>query len=155
MGKNNKLLKGSKKFFEGFKSFITKGNIIDLAVAVVIGAAFNAIIQSLVNDIILPLFAAIINIDDIANLSLNLNGSLVKYGSFIKAIINFLIISFSIYFTITLIIRRKKFIQSIDKVEVEKPKEVKEDIVLLTEIRDLLIKQNETKVNDSSLEEKL
>ena len=83
-----------------FKEFAMKGNVIDLAVGVVIGAAFQKIIDSLVNDIIMPLIAALLGKVDFSDLSFMINGTPIKYGSFITEIINFLIIAFSIFLAV-------------------------------------------------------
>ncbi len=136
--------KRAKSFFSGFKDFISKGNIMDLAIAFIIGAAFKAIITSLVNDIIMPLVNILTGKSDFSLLILVVNGSEVRYGSFIQAIVEFLIIAFSIYAAVTLVIRRKEFSERVDKEHApqveEAPKVVviPEDIKLLTEIRDQL-----------------
>ncbi len=80
-----------------FKEFAVKGNAVDLAIGVVIGAAFGKIIDSLVNDIIMPPFGLIAGKVDFANLFWNLGGSHINYGLFINTIINFLIIAFFIF----------------------------------------------------------
>ncbi len=141
-------MKRVKVFFEGFKAFIAKGNVIDLAIAFIIGVAFKEIVNSLVNDIIMPLFASIAGESDFRNLIWLLNGSEIRYGAFIQAIVNFLIIAFSIYLVVTLIIRRKQFNERVEKES--KPKEpqaieIPKDIKLLTEIRDELQRLNKEK----------
>lgn len=83
-----------------FKEFAMKGNVIDLAVGVVIGAAFQKIIDSLVNDIIMPLIAALLGQVDFSNLSFMIKDTPIKYGSFITEVINFLIIAFSIFLAV-------------------------------------------------------
>ncbi len=105
-----------KGFFKEFKDFISKGNAIDLAVALVIGTAFNAIIKSLVNDILMPLLGLVVN-SDISKLYAVLRGTaiydsvsgavvlsenavLLYYGSFLQTILNFVIIAFSIFIAI-------------------------------------------------------
>jgi large conductance mechanosensitive channel len=130
-------------FFKGFKEFITKGNILDLAIAFIIGAAFKSIITSLVNDIIMPLVNTLTGNADFSELIWILNGSEIRYGSFIQQIVEFIIIAFSIYAAITLVIRRKEFNERVEKENAPKVEEVKEvvipeDIKLLTEIRDQL-----------------
>ena len=84
--------------FDGFKKFIMRGNVMDLAVAVVIGAAFTQIVNSLVEDIINPILAAIIGKPDFSDLTITIRDSTIMYGSFITAIINFLLIAAAIYF---------------------------------------------------------
>lgn len=83
-----------------FKEFAMKGNVIDLAVGVVIGAAFQKIIDSLVNDIIMPLIAALLGQVDFSNLSFMIKDTPIRYGSFITEVINFLIIAFSIFLAV-------------------------------------------------------
>ena len=89
-----------KKFFKEFKEFISKGNVIDLAVALVMGSAFTAIVTSLVNDVIMPFIAAIFGKVDVTELSFTLNNSVIPYGSFVQAVINFLLIAFILFLVI-------------------------------------------------------
>jgi large conductance mechanosensitive channel len=133
----------ANSFFKGFKEFITKGNIIDLAIAFIISAAFKSIITSLVNDIIMPLINTVTGNADFTELIWLVNGSEIRYGSFIQQVVEFLIIAFSIYAAVTLVIRRKEFNERVEKENAPKVEEVKEviipeDIKLLTEIRDQL-----------------
>ena len=88
--------------FKGFRDFILRGNVVDLAIAVVIGAAFTAIVNALVGDIINPLIAAIVHKPDFSALVLNVNGGILKYGDFLNALISFLIIAFVVYFFVVL-----------------------------------------------------
>ena len=83
-----------------FKQFVLRGNVVDLAVAVVIGAAFGAIVTSLVKDIITPLIAAIGGTPDFSNLSVTINGSKLMYGNFLNAAIAFLILAAVIFFLV-------------------------------------------------------
>ena len=83
-----------------FKEFAMKGNVIDLAVGVVIGAAFQKIIDSLVNDIIMPLIAALLGKVDFSDLAFMIKDTPIKYGNFITEVINFLIIAFSIFLAV-------------------------------------------------------
>ena len=87
---------------KGFKEFIMRGNVVDLAVAVVIGAAFGAVITALVDDLLTPLLAAIGGQPDFSRLTFTLNGSKFFYGAFINAIISFLFIAAAIYFFVVL-----------------------------------------------------
>jgi large conductance mechanosensitive channel len=91
---------------KGFRDFILRGNVIDLAVAVIIGAAFSAITKSLVEDVITPLIAAVVGKPDFSALVFNLGTTPVKYGAFITALINFLIIAFVIYFFLVLPVQK-------------------------------------------------
>lgn len=88
------------KMLKGFKEFIARGNVIDLAIAVVIGAAFGAVIASFVADLLTPLIAAIFGQPDFSNLSFTVNGSKFMYGNFINAVISFLLVAIAIYFVV-------------------------------------------------------
>jgi len=123
-----------------FKKFATKGNVIDMAVGVVIGATFGKIVTSLVKDIIMPPVGLITGGVDFSQLVIVLKKATetteaitLNYGIFINAVIDFLIVSFSIFFVI-------KQINKFKKKEEEKPKETPEEIKLLREIRDELKK---------------
>ncbi len=83
---------------QGFKKFILRGNAVDLAVGVVIGAAFQNIISSLVKDMITPIISAVFTTPDFSSLSFTINGSKFMYGDFINSVIAFLIIAFVVYF---------------------------------------------------------
>ncbi|WP_323959090.1 large conductance mechanosensitive channel protein MscL [Arthrobacter sp. JZ12] len=123
----------------GFKNFIMKGNVIDLAVAVVIGAAFSAVVNSLVESVLMPFISAIVgspNFDDFAKVTLN--GNEIQFGVFLTALVNFLLIAAAVYFVI--VMPMNKLIEHRDrKLHIEdKPAEVDPQIALLTEIRDSL-----------------
>ena len=130
------------KFLKEFKAFAMKGNVVDMAVGVIIGGAFGKIVTSLVNDIVMPAISLLtgkINIADMAYVvGANADGSEIalKYGMFLQNIIDFLIIAMSIFIVIKLISKLQK-----PKVE-ETPKapELTTEEKLLTEIRDLLKK---------------
>ncbi len=83
---------------KGFKEFIMRGNVMDLAVAVVIGAAFGAVISSFVTDVLNPLIAAIVGKPDFSAFVTHINGSEIKYGLFLNALISFLLIAAAVYF---------------------------------------------------------
>ena len=85
---------------KGFKDFILRGNVIDLAVAVIIGVAFGAIVTSLVTNIITPLIAALVGKPDFSALTFTLNGGIIKYGSFLNSVIDFLLLASVVYFVI-------------------------------------------------------
>ena len=87
---------------KGFRDFILRGNVMDLAVAVVIGAAFTAIVNALVTDIVNPLIAALVHKPDFSALILDINGGKIKYGDFLNAIISFLLIAAVVYFVFVL-----------------------------------------------------
>ena len=129
------LEKKSKGLFEEFKTFIKRGNVIDLAVGVVIGGAFSTIVTSLVNDIIMPLIGVIIGGYDFTSLSIKVGDSTIKYGSFLQNIINFLIIAFCIFIVVKIM---NKFLDKHKKEEKKEASKKSDEVVLLEEIRDLL-----------------
>src|ERR1700678_1141228 len=88
--------------FKGFRDFILRGNVVDLAVAVVIGVAFTAIVNALVADIINPLISAVARKPDFSFFILHVHGGVIKYGVFLNALITFLIIAATVYFMVVL-----------------------------------------------------
>lgn len=127
--------KGNKVFGE-FKEFIAKGNVVDLAVGVIIGSAFSKIVTSIVNDILMPLIGVIIGGIDFSGLSLQIGSATVNYGMFIQNVIDFLIVAICIFFFVKIIERMTKKKEKKEEVVEEVKKD--EQIVLLEEIRDLL-----------------
>jgi len=160
--KKNKLEKSVKNvnsFFREFKSFALKKNIVDLAVAVVVGGAFGKIVTSLVNDIIMPLISMLLKTDDFSNLKLllrsateNTTAVYLNYGLFIKTLADFFIIALCIFIVIKFMNKAQKALETvmekIDNKEKPENEEVKpiltKDQELLTEIVTLL-KKNEEK----------
>lgn len=132
-----KIKEKSKGFLEEFKSFIQRGNVMDLAVGVVVGTAFSSIVTSLVNDIIMPVVGILIGGYDFSGLSIKVKDATINYGMFIQNIINFLIIAFCIFIIVKLI---NKLFDKYKKEKDEKKEEIKksDEVVLLEEIRDLL-----------------
>ena len=133
--KNTKLAQESTSFIKSFMSFISKGNVIDLAVGVVIGSAFGKIVSSLVDDIIMPLVGVIIGGIDFSGLSANVGDAKVTYGMFIQNVIDFLIVALCIFIFIRII---NKFKLKKEKEEIKEEPKKEEQVVLLEEIRDLL-----------------
>ncbi|RUR18845.1 large-conductance mechanosensitive channel protein MscL [Legionella sp. km535] len=118
-------------FLKEFKEFAMRGNVVDLAVAVVIGAAFGKIISSLVDGIIMPFIGLIIGGINIAGESLTVGHAVIKWGAFLQTIIDFTLIAFSIFIAV-------KFINLLRKKEEDQEPKLTTAEVLLTEIRDLL-----------------
>ena len=119
-----------------FKKFISRGNVIDMAVGVIIGGAFGKIVTSLVNDIVMPLIGLALGKVNFANLSLKIGETEIKYGNFIQTIVDFLIVAFCIFFVIQIF---EKFKKKQEPKPEDTPAVVKSDeAVLLEEIRDLL-----------------
>jgi large conductance mechanosensitive channel len=90
------------KMLKGFREFILRGNVVDLAVAVILGAAFNAIIGSLVADVLNPLIAATVGKPDFSYLVLDLHGGHIKIGNFLNAVVSFLIVASVVYFAVVI-----------------------------------------------------
>jgi large conductance mechanosensitive channel len=84
--------------FKGFRQFILRGNVVDLAVAVVIGAAFGAVVTSFVTNILTPFIAAIVGKPDFSAFTLTVNGAVIAYGTFLNALISFLLVAAAVYF---------------------------------------------------------
>ena len=137
-----------KKVVKEFKEFISRGNVVDLAVGVIMGGAFGKIVTSLVNDIIMPLVGIILGGLDFTNLTLTLGDASIAYGLFIQNVIDFLIVSACIFLMIKFINKLTKKKEAKEAKE-EKKEEIKksEEVLLLEEIRDLL-KNNKTNKND-------
>lgn len=91
-----------KNFFDEFKKFISRGNVVDMAVGVIIGSAFTAIVNSLVNDIFMPLVGLITGGHDIEKLAYTFGSAELKYGAFLSAVINFLLIALIVFTIIRL-----------------------------------------------------
>ena len=88
--------------FKGFREFVMRGNVVDLAVAVVIGAAFGAVVKAFVDNIITPIIAAIFGKPDFSGLIFTINGSVFRYGLFINALISFLLVAAAIYYVVVM-----------------------------------------------------
>ena len=120
-----------------FKEFAFKGNVVDLAVAVVIGGAFGLIVKSLVNDIIMPLIGILIGGIDVSNLAIKVGTATVAYGLFLQSIINFLIIAAAIFMMVKVFNKfNKKTVEEAEVLEVEDTKTEKylqEIVKLLSE----------------------
>ncbi|MDQ2749997.1 MAG: large conductance mechanosensitive channel protein MscL [Actinomycetota bacterium] len=129
---------------KGFKEFIMRGNVVDLAVAVVIGAAFGAVVTALVKDLITPIVAAIVGKPDFSKLTFTINKSKFFYGDFINALLQFVLIASAIYFFVVIPITKLTEMQARRRAAGE-PEEVasisSDEAILLREIRDLLATQ--------------
>ena len=148
-----------KKFFSDFKEFAMKGNVMDMAVGVIIGAAFGKIVTSLVNDIITPLISLLTGAVSLENLKVVLKEAVMEgeevvqeqialnYGAFIQAIIDFLIIALSIFIVLRLIMNAQKKLESLKKKEEEEEEAEEEETELsvLKDIKELLTKDGEAK----------
>ena len=124
--------------FKEFKTFIMRGNVMDLAVGVIIGSAFGKIVTSLVNDVLMPLIGILLGKVNFTELSVKIVSSTIKYGMFIQNIVDFLIVAFCIFVMIKII--NKVMNKKEDKKE-EKPVKT-DELKVLEEIRDLVKKKN-------------
>jgi large conductance mechanosensitive channel len=143
-----------KKFAGDFKKFILRGNVLDLAVAVVVGAAFNTVVQSFANDVLMGFVGAIFGKPNFSNLELHLRGctthvvngvktcvynGTVAYGSFLTHVLNFLIVALAVF----VVIKTFEKLQSLRVTEEPEPEALTRSEELLTEIRDSLAEQPE------------
>jgi large conductance mechanosensitive channel len=120
--------------WEDFKKFAFKGNIIDLAIAVIIGAAFGKIVTSLVNDLLMPLIGVLLGGLNFSKLTFKFGKAVVKYGEFINSVVDFFIIALTIFFILRAF---QNFKRKEEKASTAQPSESQE-VTLLKEIRDLL-----------------
>jgi len=130
---------------KGFKEFIMRGNVVDLAVAVVIGAAFGAVVAALVKDLVTPIIAAIVGKSDFSNLTFTINKSRFFYGDFINAAVQFVLIAAAIYVFVLIPIKKLSDMQARRRAagEPEGAADIASDeAILLREIRDLLSAQH-------------
>lgn len=160
---NKKIRKNVTKEVGEFKKFIMQGNIVDMAVGVIIGGAFGKIVTSLVNDILMPIIGILIGGIDFSKLSITVLDAKIMYGSFIQQVIDFLIVSICIFIFLKIIskveskLKKSKNVkeetndnndakEANEKIENEKNEnDVKEEVKLLTEIRDLLKENGQSK----------
>ena len=124
-----------KSFLQEFKAFAMRGNVVDLAVAVVIGAAFGKIVTSLVDNVITPLIGLLLGGINFSGLSVHVGSAIIKYGAFIQSVVDFVIVAFVIFMVI-------KVMNTLKKNEEAKPEakqaEPSEEVKLLREIRDAI-----------------
>ncbi len=121
---------------KGFKAFIMRGNVVDLAIAVVVGAAFGAVVNALVADLLTPLVAAVFGEPDFSALQFTVNGSAFRYGHFLNSVFSFLSVASAIYFVV--VVPMTKLAERRKAGATENMPELSEEAALLTEIRDLL-----------------
>ena len=140
-----------KKFMDEFKAFISRGNVVDMAVGVIVGSAFTAIVNSLVKDVVTPFIGVLTGGVDFTQMKYVITPAVgetpevaILYGNFIQAIINFLIIAFVVFCMVKMINSMRAKMEESKKKEEEaapaEPPKPSEEVLLLTEIRDLLKK---------------
>jgi len=160
MGENKSPIVRSKKFFDEFKKFAVKGNVLDMAIGIMIGSAFNAIVQSLVNDIVLPPLGLIIGGIKFSDFKFVLKGPVydasgkmisdavsINYGNFIQILINFIIIAFSLFVAIKIVNTMKERAEKKQKNAAEAEATETKEVQLLTQIKNILEKQNKQQRN--------
>ena len=125
-----------KKFLQEFKTFAMRGNVMDLAVGVIVGGAFSSITNSLINDIIMPIVGIFVSQASFADLTLSVGGAVITYGNFIQAVLNFVILAF-VVFCMVKAVNRVAHTQKKEEAPPPPPAPSREE-KLLTEIRDLL-----------------
>jgi len=125
---------------KGFKDFLAQGNVMDLAVAVIIGAAFTQVVTALTDAVLMPLISALVgspNFDEFAKVTIN--GNEIAFGVFLTALVNFLLVAAAVYFLIVVPMNK---LLTMRRHELENEDETPEDIALLREIRDALTSQS-------------
>lgn len=126
-----------------FKAFISRGNVVDLAVGVIVGGAFGKIVTSLVNDILMPIIGILLGGIDFTNLTITIKDATITYGLFIQNVIDFLIVAFCVFLFVKVINNLSKLGHKSDKKKDNVRKQVVEtELSILKEIRDELTKQN-------------
>lgn len=131
-----------KSFFEEFKKFALRGNAVDLAVGIVIGAAFTAVTNSLVNNILTPPIGLLVGGIDFSHLGFKLGGdAVIGYGLFIQSVINFVITAFALFLLVRFINRITQIAREEQQDGVQPPEQKSPELQVLEEIRDLLNRQ--------------
>jgi large conductance mechanosensitive channel len=129
---------------KGFKDFLLRGNVLDLAVGIIIGAAFSTVVAGLQDGLLNPLIAAVFGQPDISGVwSFTVNGSAFSIGTFLNAVLNFIIVAASLYFVVVLPVNklRERAAAKNAAEDASEPEAPSPDVTLLTEIRDLLAKR--------------
>ena len=126
-----------KNFMNEFKEFISKGNVMDMAVGIIIGGAFTAIVTALVDSILMPIIGAISGGHSVEDMAWKIGNASIGYGAFIQAVINFLLVAWVLFLIIKALNKAKDTLTK-EEAKEEEEAPVPEDIALLTEIRDLL-----------------
>ena len=129
-----------KKFLQEFKTFAMRGNVMDLAVGVIVGGAFSSITNSLINDIIMPIVGIFVSQASFADLTLSVGGAVITYGNFVQAILNFLVMAFVVF---CMVKAMNSFHRKKEETPAQPAPEPSNEEKLLMEIRDLLKAKNE------------
>lgn len=127
-----------------FKEFIKRGNVLDLAVGVIMGGAFSKIVSSVVDDLLMPVIGVLIGGVDFKNLKIVVGNATITYGNFLQNVIDFLIVAACVFIIVKIMNKFLSFHKKEEEKKKEEPKK-SDDILLLEEIRDLLKEQNKKK----------
>ena len=138
--KKDKIIKKGNYFCNEFKDFISRGNVLDMAVGVIVGSAFGKIVTSLVDNILMPLIGVIIGGYDFSNLAIKVGNAQIKYGIFIQNIIDFLIVALCLFIVVKTLNRLNEKVKKEKQEKENKEVKIDENLVVLKEIRDLLKK---------------
>ena len=138
--KKDKILKKGNYFCNEFKDFISRGNVLDMAVGVIVGSAFGKIVTSLVDNILMPLIGVIIGGYDFSNLAIKVGNAQIKYGIFIQNIIDFLIVALCLFVVVKTLNRLNEKVKKEKQEKENKEVKIDDNLVVLKEIRDLLKK---------------
>lgn len=139
-------MKAAKGFFGEFREFISKGNVMDMAVGVIIGAAFKAIVDSLVDDILMPFIGIFVKTNSFKDLSVKVGSATITYGAFLSAVINFIILALILFIMVRTMNKIRENAEKLAKKNEEEKAEEEEEKLskeeeLLTEIRDMMKNQ--------------
>lgn len=133
-----------KKFIAEFKEFALKGNMIDLAIGIIIGSAFNAVVSSIVNDVLMPVFGIILGGRDFSGLGIAFGDAVIYYGAFIQSLIDFLIKALCLFVVVKTVNGIKAAHFAKDEEKDEEPPKKSDEVVLLEKISDCLEKMTQT-----------
>jgi len=136
--KKTKLAKKGKGFIGEFKTFVTRGNVMDLSVGIIVGGAFTAIVTALTSNVLMPIIGVALGGIDFSTLAITFGSASIGYGAFIQAVFNFFLIALSVFLLVkglNVITRKKE--------EKKAPSKPSDELLILTEIRDLLKMQQE------------
>ena len=130
-----------RKLFQEFKNFAVKGNVVEIAIGLVLALVFQAVVKSLVDDVLMQVIAAIFGQPDFGGLVIDIGDAEIRYGVFLNAVINFMLVAFALFLFVVKPYNAMKARQEAEE-EAEAPSGPPEDIALLTEIRDALARRS-------------
>ena len=136
--KKTEFAKKGKGFIGEFKTFVSRGNVMDLSVGIIIGSAFTAVVTALTSNVLMPIIGVALGGVDFSKLAITFRSASIGYGSFIQSVLNFFLIALTVFFLVkgmNVITRKKE--------EKKEPSKLSDEILILTEIRDLLKMQQE------------